>query len=79
MTACGTRDTALARFLREARYERGMSQEDVARRVGVNKEAVYRWENGLRRPRLRQLYALSDVFWISRRRIVDIASEGDSP
>lgn len=40
---------------RRLRERAGVSQEDVARVVGVTREAVTRWESGLRTPRGQRL------------------------
>jgi transcriptional regulator with XRE-family HTH domain len=37
---------AAARYLRTFREARGMSQEDVAEKIGVASKSVYNWESG---------------------------------
>lgn len=37
-------------FIREARQEKGMTQKDLAERIGVTDRAVSNWENGRRLP-----------------------------
>lgn len=55
------------------RQERGWSQQDLARRLGVAKSTVLKWETGAVEPRLRQLRELSSVFGVT---IDNLAGEG---
>jgi transcriptional regulator with XRE-family HTH domain len=41
--------------LRSAREKTGLSQAEAARRIGVARERVTEWENGVRIPRVLQL------------------------
>ncbi|MFS2103654.1 helix-turn-helix domain-containing protein [Ralstonia sp. Ralssp135] len=50
---------AFAEHLTQAREERGMSQRELARRVGVNSETISRYERGLKEPMLKSLVALA--------------------
>ena len=56
--------------IRQLRQERGWTQEQVARRVGVAQGTVSQWEHGNRRPYRRNLQRLADLFGVS---ITDIA------
>lgn len=53
--------------LRNARIASGMSREDVAKRIGVTRQAIYLWEVGRSWPganyyfKLHQLYRLGDT------------------
>lgn len=47
---------AAARYCRaglgkQIRQQAGIAQQDMARRIGVDQSALWRWENGKRRPR----------------------------
>ena len=55
----------LAGRLRELRARRGLTQEQVARRLGCHESAVSRWENGSRFPTGEDLVALADLFAVS--------------
>jgi transcriptional regulator with XRE-family HTH domain len=46
---------AVARLIREARAEAGLSQAELARRVGTRQPVVSRWERGLDEPRISTL------------------------
>jgi transcriptional regulator with XRE-family HTH domain len=46
---------AVARLIREARAAAGLSQAELARRVGTRQPVVSRWERGLDEPRISTL------------------------
>ena len=48
--------------LRRFRKERGMSQEDVAERLGVSRQAVAKWERGESLPDIESCVALADLY-----------------
>ncbi|TLG77247.1 DUF5680 domain-containing protein [Culicoidibacter larvae] len=54
----------------ELRIERGMSQEFLAEKIGVSRQAVAKWELGQAYPDFLNLLALSKVFLISIDRLV---------
>jgi peptidoglycan hydrolase-like protein with peptidoglycan-binding domain len=49
-------------LLRQARRMHTWSQGDLAERIGVAKETISRWENGVSRPQPQQLYRLCETF-----------------
>jgi transcriptional regulator with XRE-family HTH domain len=51
--------TALGTSIREARVRRGISQTELAERVGVSQSAVSFWENGVEPPRFENLLKLA--------------------
>lgn len=48
--------------LQRLREQRGLSQKELAKRVGVSTGAIGNYEAGLRRPKFETLEALADVF-----------------
>ena len=52
-------------YLYELRRQRGLTQEDLARLIGVTGKAVSKWETGSSKPSIANLQELSDVFDIS--------------
>lgn len=48
--------------IREHRLKRGLSQEDLARLVGVDRSTVAKWEVGTNYPRAERLLALASLF-----------------
>ena len=54
----------LAQRLKELRTRSGFSQEQVAERVGVSRQAVTKWEAGAALPSTANLLALCDLFGV---------------
>lgn len=50
--------------LAAARINRGMRQEDVAKRLGVSKQSIVNWERGRRKPNAATIMALSQIYEI---------------
>ena len=51
--------------LRQLREEQGLTQKDIATRLGVYPSAVTRWESGEKRPELPNLVKLADLYDVS--------------
>lgn len=51
--------------LLELRRREGLSQEQLADRLGVTRQSVSKWESGTAAPELSKLVALSDLFGVS--------------
>lgn len=51
--------------LMELRRREGISQEQLADRLGVTRQSVSKWESGTAMPELAKLIALSDLFGVS--------------
>ena len=51
--------------IREFRTRRGMSQEELARLVGVDRSNVAKWEAGAHRPRAEMLILLAKILHCS--------------
>lgn len=49
--------TSVCMILREVRLLAGLSQQVVADRLGVTRQALSSWERGVRTPNLARLYA----------------------
>ena len=56
--------------LQAVRKNSGLSQEELAERIGVSRQAVAKWEAGLTYPDIGNLIALSDVLRISLDRLL---------
>ena len=50
--------TILPERIRAARHTKGLTQIELARRLGVKVSAIHAWEHGRRTPRRANLYAL---------------------
>ena len=57
--------TTLGEMLRENRVRCKMSQEFVAEAVGVSRQAVSKWENGISDPSTSNLIALAKLYGLS--------------
>lgn len=56
--------------LQVLRKEKGMSQEKLAEKIGISRQAVAKWETGQSYPDMDKLVALSDLFRISIDKLV---------
>ena len=63
--------------LRNHRKKLGMTQEDVAEKVGVSPQAISKWEAGDCLPDCFNLKAISDVYKISADVLLETESRGD--
>ena len=52
----------LAERIKAQRIAKGYSQEEVAGRLGVSRQAVAKWENGQSAPSTENLFKLAEVF-----------------
>lgn len=51
--------------LRELRKERGLSQIQLAEKLGVDFRTISNWENGVRKPDIDMLVIVADFFEVS--------------
>ena len=51
--------------LRELRNQSGMTQNELASKIGVTGQTILNWENGIYEPKIAQLIALSNLFGVS--------------
>ena len=61
----------LGRMLRELRVKNNMSQEYVAKMIGVSSQAISKWENGKSDPEIGSLIPLADLFHVSVDELLD--------
>ena len=54
-------DYNFGNFVCELREQKGLTQADVARELGVTPAAVSKWENGSSKPRVEVLFRLSEI------------------
>ncbi|MBZ9607462.1 helix-turn-helix domain-containing protein [Clostridium estertheticum] len=59
--------------LRKSRKEKGFSQEELADRIGISRQAVSKWESGQSNPDTNNLIMLSELYGIS----LDVLLKGD--
>lgn len=65
--------------IRRLREERGMTQEQLASRLGVTRTAVTQWESESTHPRMGSLEAMAALFGVRKSDIVDDVSYGVVP
>lgn len=65
--------------LADARQAVGMSQEDLARRLGVKRSTLVKWENDLSEPRANKLSMVSGLLNVSLRWLLTGEGEGLPP
>lgn len=65
----------IATNLRYLRNKNGLSQEQVAEKIGVSRQAVAKWENGDSLPDIINCDALADLFDVSLNDLVRFDSE----
>jgi transcriptional regulator with XRE-family HTH domain len=75
MNSTYSEPAAFGRRLRELRAERGISQDQLARRTGIDSTAVGRFERGAREPRLRSILRLATGLGVKPGRLVDDLGE----
>lgn len=51
-------------YLKNLREEQGLSQEALAKAIGVSRQSISKWEVGLNVPKVDKLLALSSVLQV---------------
>lgn len=59
------------KFIAELRKEKGMTQEQLGERLGVNSRSVSRWENGHGMPDISLLLELADVLGVTVQELLE--------
>lgn len=59
--------------LKDLRRQAALSQEQLANRIGVSRQAITKWESGAGRPEIENLVALADVFAVSVDSLLGVA------
>lgn len=65
-------------FLKELRKQKGLTQGQLAERLGVSDRSVSRWENGNNMPDLSILVELADYYEVDIREIIDGERKGEN-
>ncbi len=55
----------LSERIYQFRRNSGLSQEQLAEKIGVSRQAISKWESGISTPELEKLLALSECFDIT--------------
>lgn len=56
---------AISDKIQELRKQNGMSQEQLAEKMGVSRQAVSKWESGICAPDIEKIIGLSELFGVS--------------
>lgn len=64
------RDYAFGENLLKLRLESGLTQEELAGRIGISNRAVSKWENGASKPSAKHLISLSEALKVSLDRLL---------
>ena len=51
--------------LRQCREQLGLSQEDIAERLQITRQAVSKWERGINEPDIETIIRLSDIYGVT--------------
>ena len=69
----------LAERIYELRRKSGLSQEQLAEKIGVSRQTVSKWESGTSTPELEKLMALGEIFQVSLDELVWEQGTLDAP
>ena len=61
-------------FFRKARKQSGLSQKQVAEKLGIHQSNVSDWENDISRPDYEKLIALAELYEVSLYEILGVES-----
>lgn len=72
---------SLGNRIRSERKKKGYSQEDLAKQIGITRQAIQKWEKDENEPCLNDLVTLSKIFGVSLNYLVDGENEkeGEEP
>lgn len=68
----------LGTYIQQLRKEQGISQETLAEQVGVSRQAVGKWEQGLSLPSTENLLALAQIFGVSADELIGLTPAAPS-
>ncbi|EMF0052943.1 helix-turn-helix transcriptional regulator, partial [Enterococcus hirae] len=56
----------------------GLTQEDLANKLGFSKQTISNWETGLKTPRMGAIQKIADLFNVSKSFIIEGVEEAPS-
>ena len=65
----------LGKKIKQLRYKAGLTQEQLAERMGVSPQSVSKWENAVAMPDITALPQLAEIFGVSIDDLFDLTSE----
>lgn len=57
--------TKIGRAIRQAREDAGLTQDELAKRIGTHQPNVSMWEAGMRRPEIESIFAVAEALGLS--------------
>lgn len=64
--------------LRELRNKSGLTQNEIANKLGVSGQTILNWENGIYEPKINQLIQLADLFNVSVDYLIERNANGNN-
>lgn len=68
-------DLTFGRNLKRHRKERGITQTELAEKIGVTKGCISNWERGYRDPGVSEIYAASEALGIDPKKLIERREE----
>ena len=65
----------LGKKIRQLRFKAGMTQEQLAERMGIGAQSVSKWENAVSMPDIASLPLLAEIFGVSIDDLFDLSAE----
>ena len=65
----------LGKKIRQLRFKAGLTQEQLAEKLGIGPQAVSKWENAVAMPDITTLPLLAEIFGISIDDLFDLTAE----
>lgn len=65
----------LSKNIKELRIENGLSQADLAQKIGVSQGAIYFWEKGINEPTAGCIVELAKVFGVTADELLSYQSD----
>lgn len=62
--------------LRELRNKSGLTQNEIASKLGVSGQTILNWENGIYEPKISQLIQLADLFGVTVDYLIEHKNNG---
>ena len=62
--------------LRELRNKSGLTQNEIAIKLGVSGQTILNWENGIYEPKISQLIQLADLFGVTVDYLIEHENNG---
>ncbi len=65
----------LGKKIRQYRFKAGLTQEQLAEKLGIGAQSVSKWENAVAMPDITTLPLLAEIFGISIDELFDLTTE----